>query len=376
MLIGIDARIYGPKHGGIGRYVQEIIKHLQHIDNQNKYVVFLMPEDYENFSESNNFSKVKVNSRWYTLKEQILLPYLIKKHKIDLMFFPHFNVPIFYNGPYAVAIHDLIIHHYPDRRASRLPKWLYKLKLFLSKLVMRQTVKNSQAILCPSEYTKNDILKHYKVLAKKIFVVYLGVSRNLAIQPFPKKGRCSQVLTNRPYLLYVGNAYPHKNLLRLLKAYKVLLGKYKLDANLVLVYKNDYFYQKLKAHPLVKEFSHKLIFYGYASELELSELYKNASLYVFPSLLEGFGLPALEAMSYGLPVAASRAGSIPEICGNAATYFNPRDVENMAEVIAQVYNNQKLQAELRQRGYEQVKKYSWDRCAQESLGIALDQMLS
>lgn len=172
----------------------------------------------------------------------------------------------------------------------------------------------------------------------------------------------------KPYLLYVGNAYPHKNLERLLKAFKLILDK-KPYLNLILVGKMDYFYQRLGKLAKKLGLKDNIIFIGQVSDKELDWLYSNALIYVFPSLNEGFGLPGLEAMSKNLPVVCSNHGPLPEIYGSAAVYFNPEDIKEMASIILKVINNNKLMKKLKIFGQKQVKKYSWQKCAQETLNV-------
>ena len=155
-----------------------------------------------------------------------------------------------------------------------------------------------------------------------------------------------------------------------MKVFKSLREK-GLDYQLVLVGKKDYFYQRLQnlARDLGVFGSRDVVFYGYATEKELADLYRNASLYIFPSFIEGFGLPPLEAMSYGLPVVASKASCLPEILGKAAEYFNPSNEKDMGSKILKVLDNAILQEKMIGRGLEQVRKYSWERCARETLDV-------
>ena len=174
----------------------------------------------------------------------------------------------------------------------------------------------------------------------------------------------------KPYLLYVGNAYPHKNLERLILAFKKLVDD-GLDYQLVLVGGEDYFYRKLKLK--IENWKLKIkdgiIFAGFMSDDDLDALYRNASLYVFPSLYEGFGLPPLEAMARGVPVVSSNATCLPEILGDAAFYFNPLDIDDMARVIKETLSSDRARKALIQKGFEQIKKYSWRKMAEETLKL-------
>ena len=382
--IGIDARLYGTRHGGIGRYTEELISNLLQIDQKNQYVFFIYDKkDGEAIAKKAEECKAKVECvhtpyRWYSLKEQLLMPGAIKRAKVDIIHFTHFNVPLLYRDPYVVTIHDLIIHHFPDERATTLPKWLYKIKLLGYKKVTKHAVEKARAIIAPSEFGKRDLLRFYDIHEDKIRVIYEGVSE-LRITNYELRinGKTdnqeskAQLKTKNllPYLLYVGSFYPHKNIERLIDAFDILRAKYNLDINLALVGIKDYFQQQIKKYITTnyKLQTTNYIFYDYASDDELAVLYQNASLYVFPSLYEGFGLPPLEAMNFGVPVVASHASCIPEILGDAALYFNPQNANDIAEKIHALMSDSTLKTELRANGYEQAKKYSWEQMAREML---------
>ncbi|MCK4968549.1 MAG: glycosyltransferase family 4 protein, partial [Candidatus Aenigmarchaeota archaeon] len=174
---------------------------------------------------------------------------------------------------------------------------------------------------------------------------------------------------NKPYFLYVGNAYPHKNLTKLLTAFKLFSQRQKYQ--LVLVGKNDFFYQRLKT--LAKQRNllsqRSIIFTGFVPDDELAILYQQCQAYIFPSLYEGFGLPPLEAMAQQAPVIAARAGSLPEILGPAALYFDPQQESNIVQVMEQLVDDDSLKQQLIINGNQQIKKYSWTCCAQQTLSI-------
>ena len=178
----------------------------------------------------------------------------------------------------------------------------------------------------------------------------------------------SQIKVKKPYLLYVGNAFPHKNLKRLIRAFKVILAS-KPSLKLILVGKVDDFYKLFQILCKELEIEKSVIFAGRVSDKELKRLYQNASIYVFPSFLEGFGLPGLEAMENGLPVISSDSSCLPEIYGDAALYFNPQNTEEIVKAILELLNNKDLRDKLVKRGYKRIKKFSWQKCAQETLEI-------
>ncbi len=371
--IGIDARFYGPLGKGLGRYTQKLIKNLEEIDKVNQYVIFLRKENWNDYRPANsNFKKALADYRWYTLKEQIFMPLIIKKYQIDLMHFPHFNIPILFRKDFVVTIHDLILIKYPTKKATTLDPILYKIKYWGYKQVIKYAVKKAQKIITVSNYTKQELVDYFKIKSDKVVVTYEacdGVeSGQLTI---PDRSFLKKFGITRPYILYVGNAYPHKNLEALLDVFKKYAEKTKHEFQLVLVGKRDYFYQKLIKYAdnigLIK--SADVVFFGFASEKQLADLYRSARLYVFPSLFEGFGLPPLEAMSYGLPVLSSSSSCLPEILGQASEYFNPKDKQDMLNKISLLMNSEELRADLVKSGYEKIKSYSWERCAQETLAV-------
>lgn len=384
MKIAIDARFYGPFGKGLGRYTEKLIKHLEKIDQENDYTVFLRQENWDHYLPLNkNFKKELADYRWYTLSEQRNMPKILKKGNFDLVHFPHFNVPLLYNGNFIVTVHDLILLDFPTKRATTLGPMKYALKNMAYKKVISSAVKKAKKVITVSEYTKKRLIEHFNLPEDKIIVTYEACEKVNALDNNLDRNFLNEHGIKKPFLLYVGNAYPHKNLERLLTVFKMLrnseikkFGNYEVKKSafnyqLVLVGKKDYFYQRLQG--LARELglldSGEVVFFGFAKDDELAGLYQNASLYVFPSFIEGFGLPPLEAMSYGLPVVTSKTSCLPEILGEAAKYFDPKNDEDIANVILKVLNDDILKDEMKRLGLEQVKKYSWEKCARETLKI-------
>ncbi len=371
MKIAIDARFFGPFGKGLGRYTEKLIKYLEKVDQKNDYTIFLRKENFDHYIvENKNFKKALADFKWYTLSEQRGMPKLLKKGNFDLVHFPHFNVPLLYRGNFVVTVHDLILLDFPTKRATTLGPIKYALKNMAYKKVISSAVKKAKKVITVSEYTKKRLIEHFDLDNEKIVVTYESCEKINLEKEVENKDFLKLHKIKKPYLLYVGNAYPHKNLERLLKVFKKLRNN-NFDYQLVLVGKKDYFYQRLQ--DLAKDLglldSGEVIFFGFAKDSELAGLYQNASLYVFPSFIEGFGLPPLEAMSYGLPVVTSKTSCLPEILGDAARYFDPKNDEDIANVILRVLNDNILRDEMKRLGLEQVKKYSWERCAKETLAV-------
>jgi len=366
--IGIDARFYGPLGKGLGRYTQEMVDNITKLDQINKYVIFLRKENFNEFGcDGVRVKKVLADIKWYGFAEQIILPYYIWRERIDLMHFPHFNVPVFCPVKFIVTIHDLILIKFPTKRATTLGPVIYKIKNFIYKIVILSAVKRAKKILAVSQFTKDDLIKQFKLKPDKLVVTYEGVAELTNINaPVDVSAVLNKYIISRSYLLYVGNAYPHKNLEGLIKVFSEI-NKSKPELKLVLVGKEDYFYSRLKLSANI--YSTNIIFPGYVPDNELKVLYDTATLYIFPSFYEGFGLPPLEAMEHGLPVVSSNKTCLPEILGDAALYFNPEDEADMKNKIKLALADEKLREDLKNRGYLQAKKYNWQECAEKTLEV-------
>lgn len=363
MRIGIDARFFGPQETGIGRYVERLISHLGRIDDRNEYVVFLRQAAYAAWQPPNpRWRKVLADFHWYTISEQRFLPAIFRRARLDLLHVPHFNVPVFYRGPWVVTIHDLILDEFPTERATTLEPLIFWAKFQAYRLVVRQAITRAARILTVSEHSLRELLRRFGLRTERVTVTYEGVD------PLPPPVPFDQLAARgirSPYLLHVGNAYPHKNLERLLLAWQQALQPH---AQLVFVGKRDYFVQRLEEFTRQHRIPN-VLFFGFASEAELAGLYRQAQAYVFPSLSEGFGLPGLEAMQAGTPVYAARASCLPEVFGQAAEYFNPLDLADMAVSIQRALHDTLGRQRLIAAGKERLTRFSWSAMARQTLSV-------
>lgn len=368
--VGIDARLFGPKHGGIGRYTAELVKNLElQADQADQYFIFLAPDAWEQYQPKKpNFTKVSADFKVYGVFEQLLYPILLYRYKLDLVHFTHFNAPLLYGRKFIVTIHDLIISHYPTSRATTLSPWLYQVKLKAYEILIKAVARRAKKIIAVSQFTKRDIVRLLNVTSAKVAVIYEGVDL-----PKPELTVDAKLLASfklkAEYLLYIGSAYPHKNLEKLIKAFELIVEK-NPTVQLALVGRDNFFYQRLRkfaeenVSPATCE---RIIFTGYQSDEHIATLYKHAKLYVFPSLLEGFGLPPLEAQSFGLAVASSDSSCLPEILADSAIYFDPKDISDMSAKISLALAGSGLRADLIKKGRDNIKKYSWVKMAEETL---------
>jgi len=380
MHIGIDARLYGVYHRGIGRYTEQLVLHLAQLKDDNRYTLFMRPEQASEVNlPSGKFKIVIADVEHYSLQEHLIMPRLIRKSKVDIMHFTHLNVPIFCPVPYVVTIHDLIVFHFPDTRATNLPEWKYKLKVKAHNFVLRNAVKKARKIITVSEFTKRDIVRELKVDEKKIEVAYLGIEKmllhtgNMQNTEQFMEALQEKFKIRKQYLLYVGSAYPHKNLEKFVDAYKIIRTQYLRNWQLVLVGREDEFYRRLKQyieHTIEDEnLRTDIIFTGQVQDRDLDGIYRAAKLFVFPSIYEGFGLPPLEAQVRSTPVACASSSSLPEILGDSAYYFDPKDVNAMATAIDRAAASHAINDELSNRGLERVRQFSWEKTAQQTVGV-------
>lgn len=352
----IDAREYS---SSTGRYISRLLEYLQKLDNDHDYMVLLKPKDMPAFVIKNlRFSKVACPHKEFTLDEQIDLRTQIKDLKPDLVHFAKDHQPVLYKGRVVTTMHDLTTARFRNPSKGRLQ---FKFKQLVYRRVVKRVARKSLAILTPSEYVKNDLVKFTGVSPDKITVTYE------AADPITEPAQPLAILEGQQFIMYVGRPMPHKNLDRLIEAFVKLKAQHP-DLMLVLAGQKDANYQRLEmeAHEHTIK---NLVFTGRVSEGQLRWLYEHCAAYVFPSLSEGFGLPGLEAMVHGAPVVSSNTTCLPEIYGKAAHYFDPLDVTAMSDAINEVLTDKFLRAELLMQGRQQIKKYSWQRTAEQTLEV-------
>lgn len=371
MRIGIDARFFGGEQSkGLGRYTQKLLQYLLAYDTKNQYVIFAPPEMVEQWPyQHEHVTIVPAPYPWYSITEQLFMPLKLKRYQLDVVHFPHFNVPLFYNGPFVVTIHDLIISRFPTERATTLGPIMYKVKQLAYDRVIRHAAFGAKHIVTVSEYSKRDLMDYFRLPAEQISVTYEAVD---ALGPAPDEDRVAATLKRyhirQPYLLYVGNAYPHKNLEILIPMMQEL-KRQGSKLKIVFVGRSDYFYDRLQQAAWAKDVDDVMQFVGFIPDKDLPSLYRGAFTYLFPSRYEGFGLPPLEAMLYGTPVISARTSCLPEVLQDAALYFESDDVSGIIKRIQELEQNPKLRTDLIARGYQQVERYSWELMAQQTLAV-------
>jgi len=361
--IGIDARMYGKQVSGIGTYTKNITDHIFELDKTNDYYLFLLPLDYDrlNFTQA-NVHKVKTDAYWYTWAEQTKFLYQLNKYQLDLMHFTNFNAPILYNKPRIHTIHDITPVFFPGHKQK---SWLRRQAYYRT---IKSGLKKSAKIITISQNTKQDLIKHFQVPEDKIAVYYLGIEKQFKIiENYAKiKELKDKYGITKPYLFFISAWRSHKNFEGLIKAFKILKKQYNLDYQLILGGQEDKYYPNIKKTIDKSIFKHDIITPGFIPDNELVLFYNAADLYVNPSFYEGFGFTGLEAMACATPVVSSNLSSLPEAMGEAAIYFDPYNINEMAQTINKVLSNSQLKESLKQKGFNQIKKYSWIDCAQKT----------
>lgn len=375
--IGINARYLQRQKSGIERYIEELIIHLASIDSETEYFLFFtdsnpvpslqLPQNFNIVVSSFPGKKAWLRLFW----EQLILGYELKKYNINLFHGPAFFVPFWKpkNCKYVLTVHDVTFIKYPEA--------FTKLTQFYYKLLFTHSLKIADCIIADSTSTKNDLMKHYGTPEKKIKVVYLGVGDMFLKEKIliEEKDIKEKYGLQDKYLLFTGVLSPRKNVERIIDAFSTLKqdDAYK-DYCLLIIGRKGWLYQDLfdKIEKTPNKGDIKII--DYVSDRELSIIYALATIFIFPSLYEGFGLPILEAMAGSCPVITSNVSSMPEVAGDAAILINPYSVDELVAGIKQITTNSMLREELQRKGLLQVKKFSWGQTAVETNNIYKQQM--
>lgn len=356
--IVIDARII---NSSTGRYVERLLHYLEQVDKTNDYTVLVPTKDLTYWRPTNPKFVIKAaDFKNYSFGEQVRFKQFLDKLDADLVHFCMPQQPILYRGRTVTTFHDLTLLHTWNTDKN----WfVYHAKQFVGKFVFRRVARKSSHIVVPSQYTLDDLVSFSGVSRDKITLTYEAAERFDGVEspyesPYTK------------FLVYVGQQSSYKNIRRLMQAHQRLLDRYP-DLGLILVGKLGADAMSNKVWAESKGFKN-IHFTGFVPDEQMVWLLKHCRAYVFPSLMEGFGLPPLEAMGQGAPVVASNATCIPEVCSDAAYYFDPLNVDDMAEAIYNVLSDHALRAKLIRRGHKQFAKYSWRRMAEQTHDVYMN----
>jgi glycosyltransferase involved in cell wall biosynthesis len=369
MKIGIDARLLEREMTGIGRVVAGILNHICSLDKDNEYFLFSFG-DLENYRKKgftaiptgrNKLIPPKIYSPIWL---NFVLPHYIKKNNINLFFFPSALIPqVNLKCKTVILLGD--VFHKIDKRYH---PFLYRkyLDLFLD-----LSIKKSDLILTISQNSKKDIINFYKVPEEKIKVIYLAASENFKLRlltPTQREHLIRKYNLPSRFVLYVGNIDFRKNIDAILEVAEILVNKRKKDIYFVLVPGSS-----RQDRAIIKK-SQKIkkghtIFLNNIEREDVHLMYNLADVFFFPSFYEGFGLPVLEAMQSGLPVVASNTSSLPEVIGDRGIMHNPKDYDALAESIIKLLENKDFYEEMKEKGIEQAKKFSWEKTTKEIIEI-------
>lgn len=361
MKIAINATILGNKPSGLGVYTRHIIRSLTKAVSKPGDLVIFTP--YPELFQDSGATVVRVSryldpqyGKWAGLMRLLwvffVYPLHIRRQKCDVVFSTTHNVVLFTKIPQVVTVHDLLPIKYPSYFKARHLYFRYVLPYLLRKC---------QAIITVSENTRQDVIREYGLPANKVIAVLNGYNSE---KFFPAAERPEEA----PYILAVGASYPHKNLERAIEAHGALRWSPK-PALLIVGGRRQYLDALRKK--VRRENIDGVRFLDYVPEDKLTRLYSHAEFLVFPSLYEGFGFPPLEAMACGCPVIASKASSVPEVCGQAALYIDPVNTEDLRKAMETMLSDTELRSRYRGLGIEQAKAFGWDKAAGGTLDILL-----
>lgn len=362
MRIVIDGRFWGPGHTGLGVYTKKLVSSLVKLDTENEYIILVRKEFTDHNLLAHNFRTQVVDIKPYSLSEQVKLLSILLQLNPDLVHFPSINVPILYPKKFVVTIHDLIKHHSKGVATSTLNPFIYWLKYYIYQLVVLIVCLRSNAIITPSKAVANDVKKSYPFTSNKITTTYeANVLNNKTVE--------EDINFDLPlkYALYAGNAYPHKNLGRLIEAWEKVYDKTKVS--LVIACARNTFVDRIVSLINDKGANKKVFFVGYPTDGQLVKIHKKSLGYVAPSLMEGFGIPPLDAMYFGIPVICSNILVFKEVYGDAALFFDPTNVEDMSKKIIEGLTSKKMRKTLIENGLKKVGQYSWEKLAEETLSV-------
>jgi glycosyltransferase involved in cell wall biosynthesis len=383
MIIGVDATCRDNKRG-FGRFTNELLESLLEVDTTNEYLFFVdrdsagngTPARVKTIVADTEYSPMKAASAdgRRSFKDLWAMSRQVLRHKVDVFFFPavYSYFPVFNRAKIVVTVHDVIADHHPELIfPNAKSKFFWKLK-------QNAAIRQANLIATVSEYSKRQIVEYFKLPESRLRVISEAARPLFKVLPADNAFRSALerygLKEGEKFLLAVGGISPHKNLAALIDAFEKICAVQSSEIKLVLVvdYKDDPFfsaYPALKKQVAERGLEGKVVFTGFIPDDDLAFLYNAASLLVFPSLEEGFGLPAIEAMSCGTPVAASRTGSLPEVLGEAGRFFNPRDVDDMARVIQNILGDEATRTAMRESGLTRARQFRWQKAATETLDI-------
>lgn len=358
MHIAIDARII---NSSTGTYVERLVHYLQQIDTKNRYTILVPTKDLNYITLTNpNFAIKAADFPNYSFAEQTKFKRFLDDLHPDLVHFCMPQQPLGYKGAKVTTVHDLTLL----RTYNSDKNWfVFHAKQLIGHYLFKRIAHTNRHIIVPTKYVKDDYVAYSGISPDKVTVTYESADVSVA-KLTPYKHPFKQ------FIMYIGQQSDYKNIRRLGDAHQKLLQKYP-DLGLVLVGKKTPSHRKNEQYFTDKGYKN-ILFTDFVSNEERDWLLTQCSAYVFPSLMEGFGLPGLEAMGHGAPVISSNATCLPEVYGDAAYYFDPTNVDDMARAINDVLTDTQLRSNLIKKGHTQLAQYSWERMARQTHGVYMN----
>lgn len=366
MKVLLDAHILGEREGGNETYIAGLIEGFSQLQfNKSLQVTVLHSPHYQpkfTLKEHLQYQSLKGNNNWKRLF--FTIPTICHQNQIELVHVTY-NASPFMTLPVVVTVHDVIFRIYPKFFSPRV-------RILLSTL-MPLTMRKAKSIITVSAASKKDIEHFYPFTRGKIYVT--PEAPGPLVKAIPDYITCNKITRSQDFILSVGTIQPRKNIARLIEAYIALRQKGSTNARLVIVGRDDW--QNSHVHRVAKEsgFAEDIVFTGYIQDQVLSALYRKCSVFVYPSLYEGFGLPVIEAMACGAPVITSNTSSLPEVAGDAALKVDPYSTSEIAQAIEAVLNNNSLREELRQKGENHAQNFRWEKTALDTYHIYKETIL-
>ncbi len=365
MRIGIDAHMLGDHSGGNESFYSNILANFKKSTNDDYFLFVYEGIDTQKFQ--NVFEIINLKEKSAFKRNFFELPRLCKKYKLDLLHTQYF-IPFKKSCKYFCTIHDICFEHFKNIFTKK--------EYFIQKTLIPYAARKSELIFTVSEHAKKDICSTYNIENKKVEVVYNAVNgefRKLKKNDLDeKKTREKYGIGENKYVLSVGNLQPRKNIPALIRAFNMYKQKNNCDCKLVIVGKKAWMYNEIISSAINN--SNDIIFTDYVEQNDLIRIYNMATCFVYPSIYEGFGIPPLEAMACGVPVAVAKTSALPEVVGNAGLYFDPYDEVEIADSIKTLMEDNLKREELINKSQEQLEKFSWSESANK-LQLAYKKVL-
>lgn len=367
MHIGFDFRMGGSINSGIGRYVFELLKHIASADKTVAYTVFYNQRNVDEADLAvlrtlSNITLAPTKARHYSLAEQTSFLRIVNRYNFDLAHFPNFNVPVRYSRPYVVTIHDMVHHKISGHKPSH---WLHFQGY---KYIIRKAAQRAKRIITVTQVSRQDITHYLGIAPAKIQVIYEAPS---LVQASPEQVTRvkNKYFLERPYFLFVGTLERKKNIAGLARGFDEFIERYNMDVDLVIAGKPDPHYPGIKHEVLDIKHRSRVVLTGFVEDDDLSALYQGAYAFVTASVHEGFGLPGVEAMQFGLPLLASNTEVFNEVYDDAAIYFDPLDPAEIAERLHLLARDPQFHQKMQEKSFHRARLFSWDKAAVETLAL-------